>query len=129
MKLCRMCGIEMPFDCFHRKGKGYQSYCKGCNRVAVARHRLAHPEMYRMNERHAYFVARKAAIEHLGAKCLHCGNADIRVLEIDHTDGGGHRERSSKNRISFWRDITSGVRTDAQVLCANCHRIKTYSPA
>jgi predicted HNH restriction endonuclease len=72
---------------------------------------------------------RAAAIEALGGVCTWCGIDDYRVLEIDHVDGGGHRERSTTDRITIWKAITDGTRRDEfQALCANCHRIKTYFP-
>lgn len=59
--------------------------------------------------------------------CMNCGNNDFRVLEFDHID---------RNTKSF--NISDGLKrgyslekirsemTKCIVLCANCHRIKTY---
>jgi 5-methylcytosine-specific restriction endonuclease McrA len=62
-----------------------------------------------------------------GLKCCRCGNDDFRVLDFDHTD---------KSKKEF--DISFGMAKGyslakiklemekCQVLCANCHRIKTW---
>lgn len=67
----------------------------------------------------------------LGGKCSHCGIADNRVLQIDHIHGGGNkevREKFHNNHICFFTFIieNKGPRDRYQLLCANCHVIKTF---
>ena len=77
--------------------------------------------------------ARLDAIDHLGGVCAHCGNADERVLQFDHIVATAHSNSGSvtnrtKDNI---REIVSlaiaGVSASLkfQLLCANCHAIKT----
>lgn len=75
-----------------------------------------------------YESRRPQAIAALGGACQWCGIDDERVLEIDHINGGGHKERKTMDRIAFFKAIIDGTRTDGQLLCANCHRIKTHYP-
>ena len=59
--------------------------------------------------------------------CVLCGYSDIRALEFDHID-------PMKKRFKISRIIQRGnsikcLQTEmdkCQVLCSNCHRIKTY---
>ena len=68
---------------------------------------------------------RLAALAALGTVCVRCGCADSRVLEIDHVDGHGGHERKARSKVSILRRVAADP-TGYQLLCANCHRIKTY---
>lgn len=64
--------------------------------------------------------------------CGRCGFNDIRVLELDHINGGGnlHRKRLTGNAksgggITTYLDLKSkGFPSGYQVLCRNCNWIK-----
>ena len=66
---------------------------------------------------------------------MHCGIKDLRVLEIDHINGDGDLERSSTGRCGsegtklirhIFKTPIAELAAQYQILCANCHRIKTY---
>jgi 5-methylcytosine-specific restriction endonuclease McrA len=64
----------------------------------------------------------------MGGKCSHCGINDIRVLQIDHivplrrrTNGLDRKDADTTLSMRIIR----GNRDNVQVLCANCHLIKT----
>ena len=62
--------------------------------------------------------------------CAYCGETDVRVLQIDHIDGGGRQHRkeikkSAGKEFYAWlkkQDFPKGF----QVLCANCNIKKDY---
>jgi hypothetical protein len=62
-------------------------------------------------------------------KCVRCGIEDLRVLTIDHIDGGGavHRKqlRWAGNYLYVWLR-KNGFPPGYQVLCMNCQWIKRY---
>ena len=64
-------------------------------------------------------------------RCARCGQDDIRVLELDHINGNGNADRIARaggcrGGAPFYRALkAAGWPTGFQVLCANCHRIKT----
>jgi 5-methylcytosine-specific restriction endonuclease McrA len=60
-------------------------------------------------------------IEDLGGKCVRCGNDDYRVLEFDHIE-----ELRGKPRVPIRTLIRRGEVENLQILCANCHSIKTW---
>ena len=75
------------------------------------------------------------AIQKLGGCCLHCGNNDLRVLEIDHIKGDGDLVRSRKESSGqqerkliqyIFKTPLRELVDQYQILCSNCHRIKTY---
>jgi 5-methylcytosine-specific restriction endonuclease McrA len=69
-----------------------------------------------------------AIIAFLGGKCARCGVQDPRVLTLDHVHGGGRRDHAKRGTHGIRRDILKGARdaSDFQILCANCHLIKTF---
>jgi hypothetical protein len=73
-------------------------------------------------------LVHEKAIRKLGGKCVRCGETDIRVLQINHINGGGCRELSRRKATSFYRDIVAGRRKtdDLDVRCANCNILARY---
>lgn len=114
-KTCPVCGELKPASEYNRssvRADGLQWQCQICDRASNKKKRLRR---------------RLKAIELLGGKCAHCGNDDFRVLQIDHINNDGYLE--GKNRSDpMMRDIYTGRRSidDLQLLCANCHHIKSY---
>jgi 5-methylcytosine-specific restriction endonuclease McrA len=68
-------------------------------------------------------------IKILGGKCAVCGIKDYRVLEIDHIiplNLGRRRKGLDRSSDYTYRHIIETGNTDnLQLLCANCHTIKT----
>ena len=70
---------------------------------------------------------RREALMLLGGRCQRCGIEDERVLQIDHLNGGGRQERGTYyNPTKLWKDVTEHGIEKFQLLCANCHSIKTW---
>ena len=73
---------------------------------------------------------RQEIIDLLGGVCVECGFSDLRALQIDHINGGGHQERVKRgNGHTYYnhilREIDAGKEL-YQLLCANCNWIKRY---
>ena len=68
---------------------------------------------------------RAKMFEALGGALCRCGFSDTRALEIDHISGGGKDHRKNLSN-SAYRDYVISNTNDFQVLCSNCHSIKTY---
>ena len=90
-------------------------------------------EQRRVVQRRSRVRRRSLAIDALGGCCIECGNRDYRVLEFDHvtpiqwrTNGkvkmNGQQNTNSINAMVRAGDDPSSV---YQLLCANCHKIKT----
>lgn len=73
---------------------------------------------------------RKSVLEALGGKCIKCGFADIRALQIDHINGGGSKERKNLGTGgSFHKQVLKSFIANEnkyQLLCANCNWIKRF---
>lgn len=81
----------------------------------------------------AYYVnvkreRRRKVIDALGGKCVICGFADWRGLQVDHVhDGGTVHRKSFTNLWEYYKHIEQNTDSgDYQVLCANCNQIKRY---
>lgn len=66
-------------------------------------------------------------IKSLGGKCSHCGNDDLRVLDINHIDRSQKHTYKTGNynwahRLKDWEKNKENI----EILCANCHRIHTW---
>lgn len=62
--------------------------------------------------------------------CTHCGETDIKVLQVDHISGGGNQHKKSIGGVRgsafyYWLR-KQGFPEGYQVLCANCNIRKKY---
>lgn len=85
------------------------------------------------SKRRAKKRLRLEVINALGGQCARCGIDDKRVLEVDHIHGDGSEQRrrnpAERNRATYWLNLLKAIQAGdirVQVLCANCHRIKTW---
>ena len=67
-------------------------------------------------------------LKSLGGKCKKCGTNDIRILDIDHIEMKDKKLKYQKTysltlRLKDWEENMDNL----QILCANCHRIKTWN--
>lgn len=71
---------------------------------------------------------RAAVIEAMGGKCIKCGISDTRVLQIDHINAGGSKERKERKfKYTFNKHVLVSFingENKYQLLCANCNWIK-----
>ena len=113
---CPTCGAAPP--------RGQRFCSKECWRGHWQRREGERYEKRRLS----YWKRKLAIVAELGGKCLKCGNDDPRVLDIDHIDPEkknrpAHRKYPMGIRVVLWR----GEMGNLQLLCANCHRIKTHA--
>lgn len=118
-----------------RKHADYMRLWYHKNKDKVAGYKAAHPEWKVANReymRHRpdkfknYYNNRVFSLEYLGGKCQVCGNSDHRVLQFDHIDPTSKIAKvttffNRKNRTLLIEELKK-----CQLLCANCHAIKTY---
>lgn len=127
-RICRICN-ERPVSrgrvcnhCEYLRKKASTDAWKAANPDRVR-------ELARMSRYRRFGPARDAAVEKLGGVCQVCGFSDERALEIDHVNGGGTAERKKMDRVTFYKKVASGELTHVQLLCLNCHRIKSIEDA
>jgi hypothetical protein len=63
--------------------------------------------------------------------CCVCGNTDVRVLEFDHIKGSKTKTDKTEGVMRLvrdgyaWKKIQKEI-DKCEVLCRNCHKIRTY---
>jgi hypothetical protein len=91
------------------------------------RYRRSHAATYRAKRRRNAQTQKRRALEMLGgAICRRCGCTDIRILEVNHRQGGGRKEivlNGGGNRMHL--NILTGRRSvgDLEVLCRPCNAV------
>ena len=129
-KRCTTCHQLLPLLDFNMRRSspdGLQPRCRACSREWYERNRL--PHMARVRERNrrvrAEHQARLAAylLEH---PCVDCGEADLRVLDLDHDDPA--EKVANVGRLVTlslpWPTVLAEIEK-CSVRCANCHRRRT----
>lgn len=145
-KQCRQCKVVKPasgFSVDRNTKDGFHNSCRACEtrrkREALkARLKVAAPddpwllnyqEKRRCKDRRRMLRSRSLSLAFLGGKCVRCGFDDPRALQVDHINGGGCQERKQRGVLSahlLMNDIAKCGLEKYQLLCANCHVIKTY---
>lgn len=119
MRECRECDTELIVggNWWPSHERHHKYVCNDCLREPNAIHKTR-----------TYTATRRSILALLGNKCVHCGFDDVRVLEIDHINGGGGKEREGDKRQYYIHILHAleGGSQDYQCLCANCNRIKVY---
>lgn len=113
--ICKICGEFFPSFGHNEK------YCSPtCIKVAGNHYAIDYSKKY--NKKQRAFV-----LNLLGNRCIKCGISDTRVLQIDHINGGGHKDVVSFSGYSiYYRHILEVKGIGYQLLCANCNWIKRY---
>jgi 5-methylcytosine-specific restriction endonuclease McrA len=114
---------------YHReKAKKWNAEHHEQRLASVRKWKQENPERVREMRRksHAKIASqlRKEAIALLGDQCIQCQCSDVRCLQIDHIIPLRGKQRLIT--ASFYRSIIQGLTENLQILCANCHAIKTY---
>lgn len=135
-KLCTKCGkphTEATKNCAHCKAE--RKAWRDANLDTVRAYRKRHyvrKGFERQKARNAGI--RQEVVRVLGSKCA---NPDCRwqnedgtigctnpvILQVDHVNGGGTKERNALSYPAMYRKILNGA-TGYQLLCANCNWLK-----
>lgn len=116
-------------DCRRKRAiKYYHSSPDVRNRVAEnsKRYHNTHKELVRLQHRIRRGKILQDIFNSLGNKCSLCDALDKRILQIDHINGGGGKQRKSINYSSwkFYKIVKDSIRNNKKefrLLCANCN--------
>lgn len=111
-KRCTKCHRKKPLRLFgkDKKRKKYRSWCKSCESKKATEWIIQ---------------VRRDAIKALGGKCVNCGCTDIRLLEINHIEGGGRKEYRKNSPAFIYRQIRDKEADMSRynVLCRLCNQL------
>lgn len=129
MKSCCTCRRELPSGSFgqsKRNPDGLSYKCKECSRAYVKAHYEAHKADYSAKARR-WEAAQRAVIRDAKSRpCADCGGTfHFAAMDFDHVLGtakaftvsGGHK----RGAASVLAEIAK-----CEVVCANCHRLRTF---
>lgn len=129
MKICSKCLVEKNNNQFAWRNKANNkrhAHCKQCNKIRDAK-------QYKLGLRKGSTVDQAKAIRKRNrdylldilkqSRCIDCDNNDVRVLEFDHIHSKSY---SIGNMSSFSIERMRKEIEKCEIVCANCHRIRTY---
>jgi len=134
-KKCTQCNLEKEFTEFFVKNKEKKllhSQCKSCyNRKRKSKehyNKYKNEYLERINKRKAIKINenRQKLLEYFKEhSCIKCGETNPIVLEFDHRDEKDKKRGIATMMTSYnWETILVEIEK-CDVLCANCHRIRT----
>lgn len=137
MKICSSCKSIKELSEFNKniwKKDGLHSLCRDCSRAHsnnyYKTHKKKHIEYVSSASRAQRKRTQQLVLDILkNSKCLDCGTDDYRVFEFDHVRG------LKLNNVSSMISGGYGIKkileeiSKCEVVCANCHRIRTFERA
>ena len=100
-------------------------------KVIVATKYVVIPKPVRKNKKQPikyndrYELAKNKVFQVFGRLCNKCGETDSRVMQLDHVNGGGTKERKKMNSLArYTRALKEPEKY--QILCANCNVTKKF---
>lgn len=132
-KRCPKCKLEKSTDKFYRdrsRKDGLSVYCKTCRSEDCRKLRQL-PKYNHYMANYMQNLHKKLRMQSLqkisGSKipyCNNCGCIFLPLLQINHKNGGGRKEKKLYNNTrEFYKQIVMGKRKihDLEVLCAVCN--------
>jgi len=122
-RMCQYCGKEFLIGLRHSK-----IYCSDrCrDRAGAGVWAKRHPLKYKIIATQVKIRRNKRVIQKLGGKCARCGKTDWRILQINHINGNGRKERARLGK-KIYTNILKGKDMDKyNLLCANCNILYEY---
>lgn len=138
MKICTVCHrakVKKDFFYRNRQSEKLHSQCKECYVIKRRRIWREHYHRYGSGYRERAIERNKRTKDSLRGRmldylhdkaCARCGTSDARVLEFDHIDPATKSFSIARGIASTlsWERILVEI-AKCQILCANCHKIKT----
>lgn len=122
-----------PVTEFSRGGKsndGLQAWCKGCFKERYQHTKVRHSKLVADRKKIVIEENRERLKEYLSTRsCTDCKTTNWIVLEFDHVNDD--KEDSVSRLLAggyYWKRIMREI-AKCEVVCANCHRIRTYTRA
>ena len=123
-----MCGMWKARSEFHDSRTGQFSYCRECRRAYDRRYYQERGRTARLARRRLRLMKARAWMAALkeGVPCADCGEVfPVWVMHWDHLPGSEKVGNISEMVTSRSRTITMAELTKCELVCANCHVMRT----
>jgi protein-arginine kinase activator protein McsA len=135
MKICTICKKEKELIEFNKnksRKDGLNTLCKQCSQKRSKKYYKENLEEHRVVVRNRTIQRRKLNQEKLleflkDQTCRDCGTNDYRVFEFDHINNDKFRNVSQLVVEGYGWDKIKTEMNKCEVVCANCHRIRTFT--
>jgi hypothetical protein len=127
---CVMCDQWKPQTEFHNSRTGQFSYCRECRRAYDRRHYHERGKAKRQIRKRARSAAARAWMASLkqGVPCTDCGEVfPVYVMHWDHLPGFEKVRSISEMVGSHSRTLITAELSKCELVCANCHVLRTIS--
>lgn len=127
LKKCTRCKEIKQFSEFHTsrsRSGGLQGYCKSCAKSSNYQWREQNPGRLSEIKRDSHARTKQLILDHYGAFCSCCGEANPKFLTIDHIndDGAEHRREIGRGSRNFYAWLVkNSFPTGFRTLCFNCN--------
>lgn len=132
MKRCPKCGVSKPFGEFNKnraKQDGLQVICRPCSKIQNRHYYLlgsGKESRKRSRDRNRRKCQEIVMDLVKRSSCADCGTTDHRVFEFDHRDAAQKSGNISNlvaggQRLKLLEEIKK-----CDIVCASCHRIRTF---
>lgn len=125
-----MCGLWKAPSEFHNSRTGQFSYCRECRRAYDRRYYEERGKAARLARRRVHLMKARAWMAELkeGVPCADCGEVfPVWVMHWDHLPGSTKVGNVSEMVGSRSRRITTAELEKCELVCANCHVMRTIS--
>lgn len=131
MKTCPVCKVEKNLDQFNKKADGLQSKCRACQREWYGNYYQSSPkEKDRLSKKKARQIHenRQLLKKLKNVPCMDCGQSyPSFVMDFDHRDPSKKKFSVGSAVRDHTLDAIMKEIEKCDVVCANCHRIRTYA--
>jgi hypothetical protein len=133
-QVCNRCLSDKPVEAFNWRWKGLgirQRTCRECQKQQknnwYARNKETHIANMVQNRQAKMEEGRAYIWNYLSThSCVECGESDPIVLEFDHIRGRKRMEVTRLVRSGYSIDMIQQEIDKCVVVCANCHKRRTY---
>ena len=125
---CARCGEVKSLDAFHRMGTGRQRYCKPCRRDWDAAYWVRR-RLFRISQQKSRRRELREWISSIksSSPCTDCGGYfHWAAMTYDHLPGHEKRGDISDLIAGGYRSVLITEMAKCEVVCANCHAIRTF---
>jgi hypothetical protein len=128
MKKCSKCLESKQLNEFPKRKNKHHCWCKPCNKTYHQNYWKTSPERRKIIKSNLAELRKEIhtkIIDYLVTHpCTHCGENNLLTLEFDHLHDKKFNISHAIKRVYGWDKIKAEI-DKCQVLCANCHAIKT----
>ena len=128
-KTCSQCKVGKPISEFNFKNTAagvHQSYCKECGKRLTRSHYRNNKRQYLDRNVRSYMKRRELVRQLKSCPCADCGvQYPYYVMDFDHREGETKEYQLNRIDRMTTRAILNEIKK-CDVVCANCHRVRTY---